>query len=412
MPLSTPDVIVRPDVIARPAVRIRSLPAAIGIGCAALLGLAWGTPLMAVMVADGDFPFHIQAAAEFAATGVVTMPHFLLQVLLGGTLAPGVASAAQVALVFFALLYGTAAAAICWYVARGVHGAAGLAASVILTLGVLLSAPIFPSVDSSVYLIGYFPTNAYHNPTMLLAKPLLVLSFAATVAALTRVGTPGVRETVLLTAPVVLLGLAKPNYLGCLLPVLVAGAAWAALRRTAVSWARVAAVAAAALAALASTFILYRSEELGMDGGVIIAPFAVVAMYAAVDPLSVAVHLLRSLAFPLVATALWPRAVLRDTPMLIAWGATGVGLLISYVLAESGTRFDHGNFLWTGQMAVFVLFVAAAGFARGRLQLRSESSLMFGRGLALGVILLFHVEAGLRHVAHKLETSQWLAYWV
>jgi hypothetical protein len=174
----------------------------------------------------------------------------------------------------------------------------------------------------------------------------------------------------------------------------------------------VAAVAAAAVAALASTFILYRSEELGMEGGVVIAPFAVIAMYAAVDPLSVALHLLRSLAFPLVATALWPRAALRDMPMRMAWGATGVGLVISYVLAESGTRFDHGNFLWTGQMAVFVLFVAAAAFARGRLQLRSESSLMFGRAIALGVILLFHVEAGLRHVAHKLETTQWLAYWM
>jgi len=246
---------------------------------------------------------------------------------------------------------------------------------------------------------------------MLMAKPLLVLSFAATVAALSGAGSVRIREVVLLAVPVALLGVAKPNYLACLLPVLAGGAAWSRLRGNDVSWVRVGTVAGAAIASLGSTFLLYQSEGLGLEGSVIIAPFEVIAKYTPVDPLSVAAHVLRSLAFPLVVTALWPRAAMRNVPMRVAWGAMAVGLFISYFLAEAGPRFDHGNFLWTGQMAVFVLFVAAAAFARDHLQLRSDSAVMFGRALALGVVLLFHVESGIRHVALKLEPAQWLAFW-
>jgi hypothetical protein len=412
MPPSTPDVLVRPDVAARPAVRVRGVPTAIGIGSAAVLGLMWGSPLMGVMVRDGDFPFHLQAAAEFAATGVVTVPHFLLQVLLGGTLALGIfASVPEAALVFFASLYAVTAAVTCWYIGRGATGTMGIVASVALAMGVLLSAPIFPSAEPSVYLIGYFPANAYHNPTMLMAKPLLVLSFASTVAALTRVGNVSLRETLLLILPVVLLGLAKPNYLGCLLPVLAVAAARYAVQRETVSWQRVAAVSGAAILTLASTFLLYQSEELRMKGSVVLAPFGVIARFAPVDPSSIAEYLFRSLAFPIIVTMLWPLAVLRDVPMRIAWAATAIGLFISYFLAEGGQRFDHGNFLWTGQMAAFILFVAAAGFARSRLQWRSDSAVMFGRALALGVALVFHVESGLRHAFLKLDPAQWLTFW-
>ena len=100
---------------------------ALGVGCTAVLGLVWGSPLMRVMVRDGDFPFHLQAAAEFAATGLVTVPHFLLQVLLGSILALGIfPSAPEAALVFFGSLYALTAAITCWYIGRGGLSSAGV----------------------------------------------------------------------------------------------------------------------------------------------------------------------------------------------------------------------------------------------------------------------------------------------
>jgi hypothetical protein len=281
----------------------------------------------------------------------------------------------------------------------------------VLAVTVVMAAPILPRAEPTMHLIGYFPPNVYHNPTMLMAKPLLVLSFAGVVAALTRGGALVRGELLLLAAPVVLLGLAKPNYLGCVVPVLLAGAAWAAARRRPVSWLRVQAICIAAVGTLASTYLLYESEELGFEGAVIFAPLRVIALYAPVDAASIARALAGSLAFPLAVAALWPRAAAADVGMRAAWGGTIVALFFSYFLAEGGIRMDHGNFLWTGQMGVFVLFVASAAFVRQRLQLASPSVVMFARALAVGVVLLFHVESGLRHVALKVDLAQWLAFW-
>jgi hypothetical protein len=251
----------------------------------------------------------------------------------------------------------------------------------------------------------------YHNPTMLMAKPLLVLSFACVVAALTRVGSLARGELLLLATPIVLLGLAKPNYLGCVVPVLLVAAAGATVRRRPVSWVRAGAICVAAVSTLASTYLLYESPELGFDTAVIFAPFRVIALYAPVDAGAIARALAASLAFPLAVALLWPRAAAGDLAMRAAWGGTIVALFFSYFLAEGGTRLDHGNFLWTGQMGVFVLFVASAAFVRQRLQLSSPSVVMFGRALTVGVVLLFHVESGLRHVALKVDLAQWLAFW-
>jgi hypothetical protein len=412
MPLSPPDVLVRPEITTRPVVGVGARPA-VAIGMAALLGLAWGGPIVVRMIGDGDFPFHLETARVFAATGAVTMPHFLLQVLLGIVLATGLfASPASAGIVFFCALYAGTAGLICWYVARGSGSVSGLLGSVILAVAVLMSAPILPREEPSLYLIGYFPINAYHNPTMLLAKPLLVLTLMCAVAAVTRTGRLARREIVLLVTPVVLLGLAKPNYLGCLVPVLLSCGVGASVSRQPVSWRRVMVVCGAAVGTLAVSYFLYRSDELGFQSGVVFAPLEVIKLYAPVDTLSVMVSLAASLAFPLAVTVLWPRAAMNDPTMLVAWGGAAVGLFLSYFLAEAGTRLPDGNFLWTGQMAVFVLFVAAAAFVRARLQVMSASSIMFGRALTVGIVLLLHVESGVRHAAVKLDSSRWLAFWM
>jgi nitrate reductase gamma subunit len=97
--------------------------------------------------------------------------------------------------------------------------------------------------------------------------------------------------------------------------------------------------------------------------------------------------------------------------MRIAWAGAFVGLFISYFLAEAGDRLYDGNFLWTGQMAVFVLFVAAAAFLFNRLTKSALGAATLGRGLVTMAVLWLHVESGLRHVHVKVEPSRWLAFW-
>jgi len=385
---------------------------ALAVGVAGLLGAAWGAPIMAQMIGEGDFPFHLTSAAQFASDARITVPHFLLQVLLGALISTGwFQSVQQAGLVLFTGLYSATAALTCWYIGQGTRSMTALGASVVIASAVLIAAPILPGAEPSLYLIGYFPPNAFHNPTMLIAKPLLILVLAAAVASMTRTGRPHWRELTLIALPVILLGLAKPNYLGCVVPVVLAMAVWSGVTKRDVSWARVAAICVPAVLTLGATYALYRSQQLGLEGGVIVAPLRVIALYASVDPRSLAGYIVASLAFPLAVAALWPRAVWNSIEMRFAWATTVVGLLISLLLAEDGPRLDHGNFLWTGQMAVFVLFVVSAMFVNHQLFAAARSVWKTTRVLLTAVLLVLHVESGVRHVMTRVESVQWLAFW-
>jgi len=380
---------------------------------AAVMGAAWGAPIMAQMIGEADFPFHLTSAEQFASNTRITMPHFLLQVLLGGLISTGwFPTVQQAGLVLFTALYAATAALICWYIGRGTAGMTTLGASVVIAAAVLLAGPVLPSGEPSLYLIGYFPPNAFHNPTMLLAKPLLIFVLAAAVAAITRTGRPNGHELALIALPVVLLGAAKPNYLGCVVPVVLAMAAWNRATKRAVSWTRVASICVPAVLMLGASYALYRSQPLGSEGGVIVAPLRVLALYVPVDPRSIAGHVSASVAFPLAVLALWPRAAWNTTEIRFAWATTLVAFLISFLLAEEGPSLDHGNFLWTGQMAVFVLFVVSAMFVNHQLSPAARSGWTAARALLTAGVLVLHIESGVRHVTTRVESLQWLVFWM
>jgi hypothetical protein len=383
---------------------------ALAIAIAGLLGFWWGYPIMVRMVVDADFPFHIATAETFAATGAITVPHFLLQVLLGGVLfVAGGGATTAIALAFFSVLYGAAAMMICWFIARDGVGARALVASVALAFAVIVAAPVLPREELPVFLIGYFPPNVYHNPTMLLAKPFLVLALAVAMAAITRTGAPTARELAGLSLPVMFLGAAKPNYLGCLMPALVVVGLWrvrAGQREFAAR--RIAALCGAAFLILAATYVRYRAERR-FETGIMFAPLTVIAHYVPVDAASIVTSVLASVAFPLSVTLLWPRLAWRDRAMSLAWAGAIIGLLFSYLAAETGPRQFDGNFLWTGQMGVFVLFVAAAAFVRRRFSAGAPLDLL--RLAPAAIVLLLHVEAGFRHVTVKVPPAAWWALW-
>jgi hypothetical protein len=216
----------------------------------------------------------------------------------------------------------------------------------------------------------------------------------------------------MLAIPIILLGVAKPNYLGCLVPVIVVIAAWNRATKREVSWARVAAICVPAVLTLGASYALYRSQQLGFEGRVIVAPLRAVAVHAPIDPQSIARYLGASLAFPLVVVALWPRATWHSPAIHFAWGAALVGILLSYLLAEEGARLDHGNFLWTGQMAVFVLFVVTATFVNHQLRPAALSRWTAARMLVTAGVLTLHVESGMRHVISRVDSLRWLVFWM
>ena len=90
--------------------------------------------------------------------------------------------------------------------------------------------------------------------------------------------------------------------------------------------------------------------------------------------------------------------------------ARKLGLPVAYgsyeeLLAEGGRLADHGNFLWSGQLAVFVLFAVATVILVGRITAGAATSrsTLWLRAIVCSVLLAWHLVSGIRH----FETS-WL----
>jgi hypothetical protein len=85
--------------------------------------------------------------------------------------------------------------------------------------------------------------------------------------------------------------------------------------------------------------------------GIIFAPFQVEKAFS--DWLFLK-FILSSL-FPLIILYIARKELLQDSSLLIGWSAFIVGVVQNYFLAEGGERLLHGNFRWSGQIALFIL---------------------------------------------------------
>ena len=114
-------------------------------------------------------------------------------------------------------------------------------------------------------------------------------------------------------------------------------------------------------------------------------------------------RLAASVLFPLAAVACFP-SVRTDRRVQLGWATFLVGAAIGYLLAE-GHSASHGNFLWSGQLAAFVLFAASSGGgAPGRRDRRCGQASRLGRFALCGGVFLWHVTSGIQHLY-----SSWFA---
>jgi hypothetical protein len=133
-----------------------------------------------------------------------------------------------------------------------------------------------------------------------------------------------------------------------------------------------------------------------------LAPLRVVFMHTRRDVALVGLKLVLSIVFPLVVGAAFARQAARDAPLRLAWLAFAAGAFYAYVLAETGERMIHGNFLWSGQAAVAVLFAASARFALAR----GAEGAARGRLAACAGAFLMHVASGAAYAWHFAHTGE------
>ena len=363
-----------------------------------LLVSAWMWPLTRRMIDTGDFPDHLAVAETIVAHPSLPAPHFLFFGSVAGVMMalPGVSARAAGVLVISVLHVGTALL-IGWYLRRASGQLSP--ATIAVAAALLVVGPILPlSFAPTQYLVGYFPSNPFHNATFTTAKPFclwLVLIAAAAVRS-----DRGAGLAVGGAAAVALTAISKPNYLTCVVPALVAYAAWRRLTHRPVNWPATCAIVLPAVAAILVMQRLYGEKDVA----VVVAPLVALSYHVPIGP-GLVWQLLGAIAFPIAVAALWPRLLSRRADLVLAWGAAVVAFGEGYLLAEAGTRIDHANLLVAASQGVFVLMVASAA---ALLSLPRAASVP-ERLRRAGAWALFglHVMGGVRHVMVKLTVDDW-----
>jgi hypothetical protein len=339
-----------------------------------------------------DFQKHAEMAERTAAAGRFESPHVLYEALVIAVAAlrprprwldtgVHVALAAQLALAL------VLAAALERALPRTAPAAPALAAA--LALGLMTAGPLtFATWPQRNLYDGYVAVNACHNPTMLLLRPLALAHWLMLAGAFTsrRRSAPGLAALALLGVASVL---AKPSYALALLPALavVAGGRWWRGRDLDARAVVLGAALPLALALGAQFLLAYDHEK----SAIVWAPLEAMRLF----PGSPA-RLLSSLLYPAVATAVCFRAARRSPVLALAWLTFGVGAGYAYLLAETGPRAGHANFLWSAQIGVFLLFVTATLLVLEQ----ASAARRWGRPLACAAAFLPHLVSGAFFLRH------------
>ena len=356
------------------------------------------------MVPVSDFEAHTEFARQLAQTGTM-LPHFGYHALV--VMVQALTPADWEAAAGIVTLGGAAACAavLVWWLrgALGASASALLVAAALVPAALLVLQPVLP-LDPSRYdawLIGYFPPNQWHSPTTLFSKPfaLLLLGLGPAVvwpAYGTRAGWPYMLASAALIVTSVLV---KPNFIMAFLPALgvLAVLNW---RRADWPWLGLG-FALPAVAVLEWQYAV--TYALNTEGaGVILAPLHVIRLHVSAGLATLGWRFAASVLFPLAAVACFP-SVRADRRVQLAWATFLVGAAIGYLLAE-GDRAGAGNFLWSGQLAAFVLFAASAVAVLRAAATGRAGANWLGRFALCGCVFLWHVASGILHLY-----STWLA---
>lgn len=295
-------------------------------------------------------------------------------------------------------LIATVATALVMYVIFRRESGPQLAALLAFAMLVIGPLSIVTLPEKELYL-GYMTPNAYHNPTLVLLKPVALALLMLGTRAFDR-GVDSPRWGLVAAAALlsVLSCLTKPSFQICFLPGLGLLTALAIVRREEVDL-RLCVLGVAVPSFLALGWQYFTSFDQVRTSEIFLAPFRVINLLADRTLLKFVL----SVGFPVLVTACFFREAVRDKFLMIAWASAGFGLTYAYSLAEAGTRLSHGNFLWSGYISVFVLYVASVPVL-----LREKKTTK--RQICWGLFAL-QVLSGTIFAVSQMSGGDYLRYW-
>jgi len=230
------------------------------------------------------------------------------------------------------------------------NGATGLRLAT-LTMCLCVAGPVWsPEIGWDNFYIGKFSPNLWHNPTLLLSWPLIILHFAGVVQYLNRPGPGRLCQILLCEAFATII---KPNYTLALCGALPLTFLLSGFRSRV--WLKVVAFQLViAGMVLLPQWIVFRSGENAAMG---VAPLAVVSERSSFVPLT----FLTSIVFPLTVAVVLRRTVIMDRAFQLAAVLFLVAAAQAYLLVEGATARGvlDGNWFWGGHATLFLLFLVS-----------------------------------------------------
>lgn len=228
-----------------------------------------------------------------------------------------------------------------------------------LSLGLLVIAPLFliePFSNIWYFVNGYIGINVYHNPTILLLKPLVLLQFFFAIKILGQSRSHWL--TILVTALVSMAAVfTKPSFIICLLPALGLLIFIKLIKKQPLDLrGLIFGIVLPSTAILVWQFLITFGPKA--DSSVVFAPLQVMSYYSKL----LLPKFLLSAAFPVIVTLLTWKTAIQDRHIRLGWLTFIGGVIFTYLFAESGTRDISANFIWSGEITLFILFVSCVIF--------------------------------------------------
>ena len=341
---------------------------------------------------SSDYSGHIQFARVLLDDHQLSSPHILFELLVIGLLKTlpitiddagylaGTAFYVLAVLVIYALIRS----------ALGGRSWKSLMVAAVFALLLLLVAPInLLTVPERNLYFGYIGLNVVHNPTIVALKPFALLLFVFTVAVLSRAARFSVQVVIGGIVLVTLSVLAKPNFVLVLLPALLMVLVYRFYRRDSASFKTILAALIIPMIVLLVLEYIVNYLFINGAGGITFTLLGTIRVYDH-SLVSIGIKFVLSILFPLIVFVLYARQAVRDNALTLAWLVFFIGAGQMYFLAESGKYFTDGNFWWSGQIGLFVLFVFSTIFWLRHFRDQPR----WRAGLCLGIFAL-HLISGL-----------------
>lgn len=281
----------------------------------------------------------------------------------------------------------------------------------VVTLISMLVGPLYLRFFNSKYYLGQGSPNIWHNPTVNAVRPFMILVTVFTVEywscdekETVKFGKRTVKKTtayqLLLMVLLFLSTITKPSYIMVYLPV----CGLVALVRLVKSRGKLFGKLIISHLYFVPSLILFlwqylsvyiMGEKTGNSGGIEIAFFKVARLYTS----SVTISLILKMAFPFLVIIIWRKVLFQNKLFQLTFWQFLMGLAITWTLAETGKRLNHGNFGWGNILAASFLWTFCVLFYAKKLwedkdKIVGCTRLKLKYGVP-GMILLWHLAAGI-----------------